>query len=187
MKKLLLTFLTMFGLILSVGAQDYASTEEQYERYFASKIEMDFRKYALESLDLTSNEIEAFDPIFREYMNKRVGLAETKVELVENFRTEIKEDDSMKNESKETAHFIEDYWAESINELDLKRQYFGRFANVISYDKALKFFLLEDEVEYQILRQALAEINPFIMKVHMIFESSNKMEPSKSKNDWNKQ
>ncbi|HKK73796.1 MAG TPA: hypothetical protein VJ953_01880 [Saprospiraceae bacterium] len=186
MKKLLLTLLAMCGLILSVRAQaqDYTSTEEKYERYFESKMEMDFRKYAIQSLDLNSEEIEDFDPLFRKYMNKRVDLAENKVELAEIYRDELAEDDTMKDEAKETTRFIEDYWAESIDELDLKRQYFTRFADAVSYEKALKFFLLEDEIEYQILRQTLAEINPFIMKVHMIFEPSEKMKASKSESDW---
>jgi tyrosyl-tRNA synthetase len=176
----------MCGLVMSVSvqAQNYTSTEEKYERYFESKMEMDFRKYALKSLDLNSEEIKDFDPLFREYMNKRVDLAETKVDLAENYRDEIAEKDTRKKESREATNFIEDYWAESINELDLKRQYFSRFSKAISYEKALKFFLLEDEIEYQILRQTLAEINPYIMKVHMIFEPAEKMKSSKSESDW---
>lgn len=188
MKKLLLTLLMMCGLIWSIGAQaqDYNSTEEKYERYFESKMEMDFRKFAITSLELDSEEIIEFDPLFREYMNKRVEFAENKVELAKDYRDEMAADNSMKKKSKETTHFIEDFWAESIDELDLKRQYFTRFANAISYEKALNFFLLEDEMEYQILRQALAEINPFIMKVHMIFEPSEKMKAAKSESDWDK-
>ncbi|GAB5566184.1 MAG: hypothetical protein Wins2KO_32470 [Winogradskyella sp.] len=173
MKKLILVLTMIFAVTFTATAQNEMTTTEKYDKYFEAKAEMDFRNYILEALDLNSDEIKAIDPLLRDYLNERVDLSENKINLVEDYQEEMKEDDRVADEREETSDFIEEYWEASIAEIELKKNYFDRFEDVIAYEKALAFFMLEDEVQYQILKKSLIQVQPWILKFDTYFSDYN--------------
>lgn len=173
MKRLILVLTMIFAVTFAATAQNEMTTTEKYDQYFEAKAEMDFRNYILEALDLNSDEIKAIDPLLRDYLNARVDLSENKINLVEDYQEEMKEDDRLADEREETSDFIENYWEASIAEIELKKNYFDRFEDVIAYEKALAFFMLEDEVQYQILKKSLIQVQPWIIKFDTYFNDYN--------------
>lgn len=165
MKKLIV-LLTCFFFVLSTGiSQEKDYSDEDYQRYYEAKLKVDFRNYMLKALELDEEEIEAVDPLMKSYMNERISLAEQKLELVEAYEEEMQEDDSRQDEVEETSDFIENYWEASIEEMQLKKRYFDLFEARMPYQKALEFFMLEDELQYQIARPTLLRVAPVLMKM----------------------
>lgn len=182
MKKLILLLTILFAVTFTAFAQDDLTKTEKYEKYYQAKAEMDFRNYVLDALDLSAKQIKKVDPIIREYMNERVDLSEQKLELVEEYRAEMAEDDREADEREETSDFIENFWEASIEEIELKENYFDRFENVIPYEKALAFFMLEDEAQYQILRNSLIKVQPWILKFETYYKDYNDRKNDSSMN-----
>jgi hypothetical protein len=168
MKNLAMLLLCLFSISTFSFAQTADAndkvTKEDYQRYIDSKMEMDFRNMTLKALDLTSDEIIAFDPIFREYMNDKDRLFEKRMNLLEDFRDEMREDDSVKNQNEDRADFIEDYWETEIAEMELSKNYFDRLEDAIPVDKAIKFFLWEDAIQDQIVRNTMSEFVPMVLE-----------------------
>lgn len=178
MKKLTLLLACLcfvFGQSFSqVDASTKSYSEEEYQRYYEARLKVDIRNYMLRALDLEAAEIEAIDPLMRAYMNERVALAERKIKMVEDYEEEMKEDDSKADEIEETGDFIENYWEASIDEMQLKKRYFDAFENRIPYQKALEFFMLEDELQYQITRPTILRVAPVLLKMEEITGTSSK-------------
>lgn len=173
MKKLIALLGGLF-LVVGIGVsqnQDYS--DEDYQRYYEAKLKVDFRNYMLRALELESEEIEAIDPLMRTYMNERIKLAEQKLDLVADYEEEMQEDDSRADEIEETSDFIENYWEASIEEMQLKKRYFDLFEGRIPYQKALEFFMLEDELQYQIARPTLLRVAPVLMKMQDITQADS--------------
>lgn len=168
MKKLIVLLAGLFFVCTQGMAQSEASLKEDYQRYFESKLKMDFRNYMLDALALTAEEIEAIDPLIRSYMNERIQLAEQRLELIEDYDEEMQEDDNKAEKVEETSDFIENYWEVVIEEMQLKKRYFDLFEGRIPYQKALEFFMLEDELQYRISRPALFRVAPILMKLEQI-------------------
>lgn len=155
--------------VFSTGmSQDESTLEEKYERYYEAILKVDFRNYVLKALELTEEEINAIDPLLRNYMNQRIDLVEQKLELVADYEEEMLEDDSKADEIEETSDFIENYWEVSIEEMQLKKRYFDLFEGRIPYQKALEFFMLEEELQYQVTKPTLLKVAPVLMKVQEV-------------------
>ncbi len=165
--------LCCLGMLVSVSAQNETASnnkvsDEDIQRYVDAKLEIKYREATIEALELTKDEILAFDPIFKKYLDAKERMTEKKMRLLEDFREEMKEDDSVKNQNEDRADFIEDYWEVKIAESELRKDYFDILEDKIPVDKAAKFFLWEEMVEGQIRRNILAEVMPTFTKIEMI-------------------
>jgi len=180
---------TVFGYAQSAG-NDSDVKKEDYERYYEQKMEVNFRNYVLEELELTSEEIVNIDPLLRDYLNERTRLAEEKLDLINEYEEEMKEEDSAADEAEESSDFIEDYWELSIDEMELKEEYFEEFEDEISYQKALEFFFLEDDMQYRIARPYLIKISPSMSSNDSFFSdkwNSDKERQNRKMNEANNQ
>ena len=140
-------------------------TASDYERIIAANYEVEFRKLAIETLDLTEKETEAFTPIYLAYMNEKSELMERRQKLVDEYKDEMAEDDTAEDEAEETADFIENYWEVDIAEMELRKDYFDKLEDKIPYDKAVTFFLLEEAVESDMQSMAVVNVIPTAIQV----------------------
>jgi len=202
MKRLIVVLVAVFmttvlGYTQSSG-DDSDVTQEDYERYYEQKMKIDFRNYVLEELDLTSEQIVNIDPLLRDYLNERTRLAEERLDLINEYEEEMKEKEGSAEQAEESSDFIEDYWEASIDEMELKEQYFDQFEDEIPYQKALEFFFLEDDMQYRIARPYLIKISPSMSSNDSHFSdkwSSDKERQNRKmsdannrrKNSWDKQ
>ena len=90
MKKLLSVTLVLCCLSLTMNAQQNNEvTNEDYDRYFDKKLEMDFRLKAMEAIDLTPEEINAFNPIFDNYVRAKDKIADRKFDALEDYSEDM--------------------------------------------------------------------------------------------------
>lgn len=168
MKKLIiLSFGAMcMGGVTTAQTNDTAAkievSQNQYDRYIDSQLKMDYRNTTIQALGLTTEEIEKFDPIFKDYMDEKGDKLEKKMKLIENFKEEIAEDDSFKNEQEDRADFIEDYWEIEIAEADLRKDFQDKLERAIPNKKAVQFFLWEESIENNVSNKAVADVLPAV-------------------------
>ncbi len=158
--------------------QHELATEKEYDRFVRERLQMDFRNFVLNNLNLNKDQIVSFDPLLDEYMDQKVRIAQQKLTLLENYSQEVKKFNQSKNQKKKTIDFIKAYWETEIAEMRLKKNYFDRFEDKIPYQKALEFFFLEDEVQYKMVEPWFAEVAPILKKFEKLSGetvSGNKM------------
>ena len=166
MKKLFVSSLFVIGLISFSIAQEANSnntvTQDDYKRYLDKKMEMDFRLSAMKAIDLTPEEIEAFNPVFDNYIAAKDMVMDRKMRALEDFVEDMEEEVLPEKLDEETSDFIESYWEAEIAEMELKKQTYDILENKIPYKKAINFFLFEESAEnmvsYNILRSEMPTI-----------------------------
>lgn len=121
-------------------------TDSEFERMIFNNFKINFRNFAYESLNLTSEEIKKMDPLFNDYLRNKSDLMKRRDKLVAEFNDEMSEDNSAKSVENETADFIENYWEIDIASMELKKDYFDRMEDRIGYERALRFFSLENQL-----------------------------------------
>ncbi|MEM1122811.1 MAG: hypothetical protein AAGJ18_20365, partial [Bacteroidota bacterium] len=137
-------------------------SQKDWDRYFDAKLEMDFRLASIEEMKLTAEEIEEFNPLFDWYVDQKDRIFQDKIELMEEYVEEMKEDDDMEEKTEETSDFIEEYWEEEIQEAKLRKDFYDRLENRIPYYKAVQFFLMEETLENRVKYETLLERMPNI-------------------------
>lgn len=154
MKKiLLLSFLSLFLLAQTEGqdlikapAKDYyeAVDASTYDQFLDNYLRVQFRSFAYEILDLSKEEIIATDPIFMDYLKAKNELFERRLALVKDMKSA---NYKMENDTFSQGDFLEAYWETSIQEQNLRKEYFNRLREAIPYAKAFQFFLLEESLQ----------------------------------------
>lgn len=157
-------------------------TDSQYEELIRNSYKVNFRDYAFSKLELNKTEIENLTPLYMEFMNDKNDLIDRRRKLVENFRDEMKEDDTVKDEKEETADFIENYWEIDIAEMELQKDYFDKFEDAIPYRKAVQFFLLENDVRDRLKRAQIVSTLPVLVMTPTSSFSNNP--EVKNYNNW---
>jgi len=143
------------------------SAEDSYERMLDAYLKVKFREYAYETLNLTKEEIIALDPIYMSYMDDKDQLLDRRAVMVKEYREEMMEDDRLQDEINESADFVENYWENKIAVDELRKDYFDRMEDKIPYDKALRFFMLEENAEAQILLARQTDYFPILIEVEV--------------------
>lgn len=127
-----------------------------------NQYKIELRALAGNALDLSGEELEGFSPIFMDYMKYKNSLVERRSDLVQDYKEEMREDDRPEDEANETGGFIENYLEVDIADLELQKDYFDKFEDVIGYEKALRFFELEkmfqDRVNRTVIMRDLPEL-----------------------------
>lgn len=157
MKNLFLIMLFSIVAFSTINAQNSKTqpTQEDYERLIRATEKIEFREYVIKSLNLTSQQIEDFDPLYRSYMHEKSSLAQRKFDLLDEYVEEMAEDDSPKNEENDTENYIEKFWKVEIAEMELKKDYFDKMADKISVDNAFGFFVLEQNAQNEVQKQII--------------------------------
>lgn len=139
---------------------DSKQAMEDVERYLSSALEMEYRNSTIESLGLTSEEIEDFDPIFSDYVDAKKKMIRKKMRMFQDFQEEMDPDDSAKNIEEDKADFIEDYMEFRADEIEMRKNYFDRLEDKISVDKALQFIMMEEAEENKTQREVMVRMVP---------------------------
>lgn len=136
------------------------ATTEDYNKIIDSKLYVESRAQAIRALMLDEKQIEDFTPIFQDYTRRKAALEERRMKLVKEYEDEMAEDDTAKDEMNETGDFIENYWEIDIAYMELKKDMFDRFEDVITPTKALDFFAMEDMINSRANRKLMTEMLP---------------------------
>lgn len=176
----LILLLVAFGLT-SLPAQVNPTTAnrdvtaEDYERMIENLFKVQFRSFVIEKLGLNEEQTTRFTPIYLEYMEAKANLADKRMRLVESYQEEMKEDDSTEDEKEETADFIENYWEVDIDAMELRKDYFDRLEDAISYRNAMQFFLMEESIDRMFVRADLTKLVPNAKLLQMPKNQSDRM------------
>ena len=175
MTKLFSTLALLLAVSLTAFAQDTPTmypftdrasepTEDDVRRVMEGKLYLNARANAIKLLELTEDEISDFDYIMEDYNSYRNKLNARRAKLVKNYKEEMAEDDSAKDEENETADFIENFWEIDIAQMELKKDYFDKLEDKIGAERALRFFTYEDmlmnRAKRQVVREQLSEMMP---------------------------
>lgn len=154
MKKIpILSFLCFFLLtgstaqdLIKAPAKDYyaAVDVETYDQFLDNYLRIQFRSFAYEILDLSKEEIIATDPIFMDYIKAKNKLFDRRLSLVNDMKSQA---ESSTTDTYSKGDFLEAYWENSIQEQNLRKEYFNKLREVIPYAKAFQFFLLEENLQ----------------------------------------
>jgi hypothetical protein len=178
MKRLISVVLLSLVFIISVFAQrNIEVSNADYEHLVESRLELNLRNYMINNLELTKAEVISFDPVFRKYMREKANLSNKKHMLLDDYTSEMLEDDRVSDEKEETADMIEDYWEFVIDEMELRKDYFDRFEDVLPLKKATDFFLLEEAFDNRLTYLNLVKLYPIIVEIEE--NSAEAVEPIK--------
>lgn len=196
MKKLLtVTLLCLFNLTIifaQVPPSNPHATLADYERFIDKKLEMNFRLNAMEAINLTSEEINAFNPVFDNYVAAKDRLSEKKFKILENYVEEMQDESDVEDRAEETSDLIEDYWEAEIAEMELKKDYYDILEDKIPFQKAVDFFLYEETVENDLKYDILVPTMPIVAKIEKKKKArkAKKMATKKpmqvTEKDWNR-
>ncbi|PHN04792.1 hypothetical protein [Flavilitoribacter nigricans] len=182
MKKLLFICALFMGAIPMLNAQEASTTTEptpeQYETMIENYYNVKFREMAFESLELTEDEITKFDPLYAEYISRKKDIVQRRNKLVEKYRDEMMEDDDAEEKADERADFIENYWETQIKEMELKKDFFDRFEDIVSNEKAINFFLLEEKMQSRVEEASLIQIVPMMIEVREYYPTKKHKDTS---------
>jgi len=141
------------------------TAQKDWNRYIDKRLKMDFRAAAIEEMSLTPEEVEIFDPLFKQYMDDKDKRTEKKFKLIDKYSAKISKEKKEKKVAEEISDFIEDYWEAEIAEMKLKEAYFDKMENKLPYTKVARFFLLEEAVENRMKYDAIITKMPSIIIV----------------------
>ncbi|MDO6819356.1 hypothetical protein [Zobellia sp. 1_MG-2023] len=154
MNRLKKIMVTMVFLLVSV--QFYAQRTHDYDKIKSLKI-----AFITERLNMTSQEAQAFWPIYNDYEAKRGALREKEHNQIRN---KIKESDKLSE--KEANDVIELFLKLEQQEEDIRKDFIKKAAEVITAKKTLLLIRSEEEFKRQLIR-----------KYHERREEKNKNEP----------
>ncbi len=169
MRYLILTLaLALFAANFSC-AQDGEVTAEDYEQLIESAFEVEFRKLAIETLNLDEEQIEDFTPLYMTYMEEKAELMEDREALMKEHKDEMSENQSAEQVDDETADFVENYWEIDIEEMEVEKDFFDQFEDIMTYQKALRFFELEKGFRDRLARAMIAEYVPVLIELEPVY------------------
>ncbi|WP_400072982.1 hypothetical protein [Zobellia russellii] len=151
LKKLMVTM-----VFLLVSVQFHAQRTHDYDKIKSLKI-----AFITERLNMTSQEAQAFWPIYNDYEAKRGALREKEHNQIRN---KIKESDKLSE--KEANDVIELFLKLEQQEEDIRKDFIKKAAEVITAKKTLLLIRSEEEFKRQLIR-----------KYHERREEKNKNEP----------
>ncbi|TXF87851.1 hypothetical protein FUA23_16970 [Neolewinella aurantiaca] len=187
---LLVTALSLpaFGQQVTKKAVNRSSSletkSEDVDRYVEAKLYVGTRSQAVKALNLTEEETMGFTPIYEDYVKERKEIDMRRKALIEEYRDEMKEDDTARDEENETADFIENFWELDIDMMRLKKNMFDRFEDVMGSQRALDFFTMEDMFTARAKRSMIREAMPS-MRIYVPVNVSYE-QPLNNFSDWKK-
>lgn len=104
--------------------------------------------YITEQLELSPTEAEQFWPIYRELELKLKQLKKESKKIQEIFTNNI---ETISEE--ELAKKMDQLFKNQIEETNLKREYFNKFAKVIGYKKTTKLLAVDKEFKQKLLKE----------------------------------
>ena len=131
---------------------------ENYQRVLKAQYNVDLRAAAIEDLGLSGEEADDFTDFWLGYGEELDRLDRKRTRLIKNFREEMAEDDSAKDEENERADFIENYWEINIDAMETRKDAFDVLEDIIGAERALRFFAMEENYANQVTRMRLQKM-----------------------------
>jgi len=150
---------------------DKEATAKDYERMIETTFKVEFRELVIETLELDEATIEEFTPLYLNYMESKAELIDERNQLIEEHKGEMSENQSKAQVDDETADFVENYWEIDIDEMQLKKDYFDQFEDIMTYRQAMQFFELEEGFRSRIARAQLIEYVPVLVELEPVYLS----------------
>ena len=170
MRTLLLTLILSCFCFISLNAQsDNEVGAQDYERMIKNTFEVEFRELAIEVLGLDEETIEEFTPIYLDYMEEKAEIMEERTALIKEHKDEMSEDQSVASIDEEAAAFVENYMELDIDEMQLEKNYYDKFEDIMTYKQAMRFFELEEGFRSRIARAQLVEYIPVMVELEPVY------------------
>ncbi|MBM1107612.1 hypothetical protein JQC67_15760 [Aurantibacter crassamenti] len=134
--------LTVIIFLLTTTAF-YSQNKQDWDKIKSLKV-----AYFTEQLELTSNEAEAFWPVYNKYEKERYLLRKNGYD---ELRNRMKEADSF-NE-KEADKLLDEYLDYEENEEELDKNFFVKISKIITAKKTLKLIRAEQDFKHKLIRQ----------------------------------
>ena len=136
------------------------TSKEDMKRVADAKLYVGTRAQAINYLGLNEEETTGFSPLYEGYVRLKKDIEKRRARLIAEYKDEMAEDDTAKDEENETADFIENYMEIDIAQMELKKDMFDRFEDVIGAQRALDFFAMEDMFAARAKRKMILEALP---------------------------
>jgi len=104
--------------------------------------------FLTQKLDLSPDEAQKFWPVYNEYQKKRDELRKKKKEDFKNVRMNI---DSLSD--KQVEQLVDGEMVFRQKNLDLEKEYHGKFKSVLSIKKVAKLYKAEEQFTHRLLEQ----------------------------------
>ena len=128
----------------------FALTAQDKQDNRRDRIETMHIAYLSDKLNLTSEEAEKFWPVYNQYKAEEDQLHKQRQQNIET----VKKAGGIENMSDaDVQKIIADETDLETRQLDLRKQYVGKFKVVIPIRKVAKFFIAEDEFKRYLLNQ----------------------------------
>jgi Spy/CpxP family protein refolding chaperone len=132
----------IFTIVL-LNSLSFFSQESKSDKVEAMKV-----GFITNRLELTAKEAQVFWPLYNEYNSKMEKLRKTK-------RSDFEE---LKNKSdnitdKELETFINEVFASKQKELDLQKEYYEKYAKVLTVKKVAMLYQAENQFKRELLRK----------------------------------
>ncbi|MBK6352198.1 MAG: hypothetical protein IPF46_02085 [Saprospiraceae bacterium] len=137
--------LIMFGLLLNANvifAQVNSADDFSKKERFREKLEAQRIAYITNKLDLSSDESIKFWPVYNEYAKKRLEVRRENRDLRKG-----KGSDQM-----DSRNSVDDQLAMQEKELQLKRDYYGKFKQLLPERKLIRLEEVEKEFNMEVIK-----------------------------------
>ncbi|MBK9640638.1 MAG: hypothetical protein IPO72_04920 [Saprospiraceae bacterium] len=137
--------LIMFGLLLKANgifAQVNSADDYSKKERFREKLEAQRIAYITNKLDLSSDESIKFWPVYNEYAKKRLEVRRENRDLRKG-----KGSDQM-----DSRNSVDDQLAMQEKELQLKRDYYGKFKQLLPERKLIRLEGVEKEFNMEVIK-----------------------------------
>jgi hypothetical protein len=176
MKRLLAVLTLVAGLAAVTNAQTTNNhADSDYERLVQKRLEVNFRNYAINALELDEPAINEFDEVYKSYMRDKSSLIDQKYELLDKYVASVKK--GKKDKEEELTDFIEDYWETEIDEMKVEKRYFDNMSEELGLAKTTQFFLLEDALQNRLKNRIYAKDMPLLIRIERfsVFDDKAKL------------
>ncbi len=139
----LATTVCLAGVMLAISAPAQTDAKTQKDIQLTRQmIQTERQTIIREAMDLTSEESDAFWPVYRDWRAKVAGVGDRQVKLITDFA------DKYETLSDEDAKAMMNEWLKIKEQrLKLTKQYVKKFRKVLPEKKVMRFFQLENKMD----------------------------------------
>jgi len=138
MKKTVLT--TVFFVITMITTQ--AQTYTEYADLVKSVIKIEVKSYVYDALGLTTEEADAFDPLFNDYLKKAGDVAMKKIKLYDEYFVNY---NTMTNEQLDVLN--KQAFKTDLMKSKVDKKFYKRFKKRLGINRATTFFFLKKNID----------------------------------------
>ena len=147
--------ITVFGLIMSLGAMPAASQERASDnmQIVIEKIRADKKLLVAENMQLTEAEAKAFWPVYKQYQDELFLLRTRTVKLIRDYA------DAYETMNNNTAKkLLDEYTTIETLGPKLRQAYLPKFRKVLPEVKVARYYQIENKIQAALMYELAAKI-----------------------------